>query len=36
VLAGAIVIALLAVVFDLLLLVIQILLNRGRSAISVA
>jgi osmoprotectant transport system permease protein len=36
VLAGAIVIALLAVICDLLLLGIQILLNRGRSAISVA
>ncbi len=36
VLAGAILISLLAVVADLLLLVVQVLLNRGRSAISVA
>lgn len=36
VLAGAILISLLAVVADLLLLAIQVVLNRGRSAISVA
>jgi osmoprotectant transport system permease protein len=36
VLAGAILISLLAVVSDLLLLIVQIALNRGRSAISVA
>ncbi|MBV9256573.1 MAG: ABC transporter permease [Ktedonobacteraceae bacterium] len=36
VVAGAIVIALLAILFDLVLLGIQILLNRGRSAVSVA
>lgn len=36
VLAGAILISLLAVVADLLLLIVQVALNRGRSAISVA
>ncbi|MGH2481864.1 MAG: ABC transporter permease, partial [Ktedonobacteraceae bacterium] len=36
VLAGAILISLLAVVADLLLLIVQVTLNRGRSAISVA
>jgi osmoprotectant transport system permease protein len=36
VLAGTILISLLAIVADLLLLIVQVMLNRGRSAISVA